>query len=388
LIVGTYFPRNKTLILCAALAACAGVAALSVAKLIQGGNYPLTSLDQWASTIIKKVTFCQNPFLPSQWVSRGILAASRRDIYETGFNFLLILSNAMFFGLVAYLCARRKFIDGWSLCNSGGGARRRADATAFDRVLHRLLFFHSPKVRLLMIKDIKTFFRDPTQWSQVSIFVGLLAIYNLNLRNLSYDIAGAYWKNIVAFLNVSATALALSSFTGRFVFPMLSLEGQRFWILGLLPVERREIIRGKFFFSLVGSLIISEALIVLSDYMLRTGLLMMLLHMAMVAILCAGLSAIAVGLGAAFPNLREENPSKIVAGFGGTLCLIISLAFIAAVILTIALPCHAYVAWRMISLSTFKKWIIIAFGCAVAIGLVTTIVPMVVGIRRFERLEF
>ena len=31
------------------------------------------------------------------------------------------------------------------------------------------------------------------------------------------------------------------------------------------------------------------------------------------------LNALAVGLGAVYPNFREDNPSKIVSGFGGTL---------------------------------------------------------------------
>ena len=32
-----------------------------------------------------------------------------------------------------------------------------------------------------------------------------------------------------------AIALLLCTYTGRFVYPMLSLEGRKFWVLGLLP---------------------------------------------------------------------------------------------------------------------------------------------------------
>ena len=38
--------------------------------------------------------------------------------------------------------------------------------------------------------------------------------------------------------------------------------------------------------------------------------------------------ALAVGLGAVYPNFREDNPSKIVSGFGGTLCLVLSFLYI------------------------------------------------------------
>ena len=42
----------------------------------------------------------------------------------------------------------------------------------------------------------------------------------------------------------------------------------------------------------------------------------------------ASLSGLAVGLGALFPDFKQDNPSKIVSGFGGTLCLVISFLYV------------------------------------------------------------
>ena len=88
----------------------------------------------------------------------------------------------------------------------------------------------------------------------------------------------------------------------------------------------------------------TEVLVVLSDLMLRMGPAMIALHMGMVAVLCFGLSGISVGLGARLPNLKEGDPSKIAAGFGGTLNLLVSLVFIFAIVTALALPCHLYFA--------------------------------------------
>ncbi len=46
---------------------------------------------------------------------------------------------------------------------------------------------------------------------------------------------------------------------------MLSLEGRRFWILGMLPVRRESILWGKFLFAAVGSTLPCCGLILLSD---------------------------------------------------------------------------------------------------------------------------
>ena len=82
----------------------------------------------------------------------------------------------------------------------------------------------------------------------------------------------------------------------------------------------------------------TEILVLLSDLMLRMGPAMIVLHMVMVAILCLGLSGISVGLGARLPNLKEDDPSKIAAGFGGTLNLLVSLVFICSIVMVASRP--------------------------------------------------
>jgi ABC-2 type transport system permease protein len=46
----------------------------------------------------------------------------------------------------------------------------------------------------------------------------------------------------------------------------------------------------------------------------------------------------AAGHWALFPNFREDNPSKIVSGFGGTLCLVGSFVYVTIFIALVAMP--------------------------------------------------
>jgi len=275
-------------------------------------------------------------------------------------------------------------------------SRKRNSLYALDELFHRAFFFLPRPIRLLILKDLRTFRRDPAQWSQFLIFFGLLAFYFVNIRRLSYDVQSPYWRNLVSFLNLSVTALILSTFTSRFIFPMLSLEGRNFWVLGLLPLEREAILWGKFAFASGISLVSTETLVILSDLMLRINPAMILLHMGMVAVLCLGLSGISVGLGARLPNLKESDPSKIAAGFGGTLNLLVSLVFIASIVTSLALPCHLYFAgteaeqlgFSSISLERFRFWLTCAIAGSLVVGVVGTIVPLRIGIKAFQRMEF
>jgi ABC-2 type transport system permease protein len=248
---------------------------------------------------------------------------------------------------------------------------------------------------MLMLKDLRTFLRDPAQWSQFLIFFGLLAFYFLNIPRLGYGVQTPYWRNLVSFLNLSVTALILSTFTSRFIFPLLSLEGRNFWVLGLLPLRREQILWGKFAFSAGISLVATETLVVLSDLMLRMSLVMVGLHVGMIAVLCLGLSGISVGLGARLPNLRETDPSKIAAGFGGTLNLLVSLVFIFAIVTALAVPCHLYFAGQehpesasfTLSQSAFRFWMSVAVLVSLIVGTLGTLIPLRIGIKAFQRME-
>ncbi len=130
--------------------------------------------------------------------------------------------------------------------------------------------------------------------------------------------------------------------------------------------------------------------------MLGMGAVIIALHVAMVAVLCLGLSGISVGLGARLPNLRESDPSKIAVGFGGTLNLLVSLVFIFSLVTALAVPCHLYFlgieypALTRLALSNyeFRFWLTVAILVSLAIGAAGTIIPLRIGIKAFQRMEF
>ena len=142
---------------------------------------------------------------------------------------------------------------------------------------------------------------------------------------------------LVAFLNLSVCALALSTLTTRFVFPQFSLEGRRLWILAMSPLKLSSIVMQKFITSTLCSGLIVIAILSIGGYNLQLGFHDSAFFAVSIALLAIGLNGLAVGLGVIFPNLQESNAAKIVSGFGGTLCLVGSFIYILAFILLLAL---------------------------------------------------
>jgi ABC-2 type transport system permease protein len=161
-----------------------------------------------------------------------------------------------------------------------------------------------------------------------------------------------------------------------------------------MPVDRGTVLWSKFLFAACGSMIPCTALVLLSDLMLNVRWYVIGIHFLVCALLCTGLSGIAVGLGARMPNLREESPSKIAAGFGGTLNLVISAAYIVAVVLLVAVPCHYFleVSQRETSdwaarVETVRWWLAIGIVASLGLGTVATMFPLRAGLKAFRALE-
>ncbi len=352
---------------------------------------------EWLDSLLSKLTFSQHPLLPSRWMSRGLIGTARGAVGQGLFYLMVTVAHAGVAYLAAAVTARDLYRRGYNRVQGGRSSRRRIGLYRLDDAFHRVFGFIPRPIRLLILKDIRSFRRDPAQWLQFLIFFGLLAFYFSNIRRIGYDIDSPYWRNLLSFLNLAVTALLLSTFTTRFIFPLLSLEGRNFWILGLLPLKRESILWGKFAFAAGISLVATEILIILSDVMLNLSPMMIALHIVLVAILCLGLSGISVGLGARLPNLREDDPSKIAAGFGGTLNLLVSLLFIALVVGAIALPCQIYLSrfetnasWVVTAAleERFRFWFGVSIVFSVVVGFLATFIPLRMGIRAFQRMEF
>jgi ABC-2 type transport system permease protein len=353
----------------------------------------------WFQDMLDRLRITQHRLLPSWWLSAGLFQAARRESTEGVLFLVLMISNALMFRQVAIWVASRVYRPALTRLYARPTGQHRLRGVWLDRLLLSASRFASRPVQLLMVKDLRLFRRDPMQWSQLLIFTGLLALYFLNVRRFSYDVYYVSWVNLVSFLNVSVVGLLLSTFTTRFIFPMVSLEGRRFWILGLLPIQRDTILWSKFVFAVGVSIVPSSLLILLSDTMLGISPLVMASHQLTCVVLCFGLSGIAVGLGAKLPSLREESPARIAAGFGGTLNLVLSTLYILAVVLLTAVPCHFYLGVHGAEWGTFfgglrqlqswlLLWLLAGTVASLALGMLATIVPLALGLRAFRRLEF
>jgi len=372
--------------------------AVAAILLLAFGIKPITDADAVSQQeslsfdqLLRHTRLSVNPFLPSAWLAQSVLSWSDGLMRQGAFFFLLLLSNALMGLLVGFEFVGRFFYGSWSIAMSSRAERfqREAEAKRSGRFRKSPLELgigwmrrFSAPVAALVLKDARLFWRDPAQWIQFMIFFGLLCIYVLNLRNVALNFQNPKWEMIISYLNLAASALTLSTLTTRFVFPQFSLEGRRLWILGLAPLGLKNVLLQKFWMSCAGSMGITVSLMIISSLMLHLPWGQVAFFAFSIGIMSIALSGLAVGMGALFPNFKEDNPSKIVSGFGGTLCLVTSFIYITLFVALAAMPDIQRVARRDFLMSGDAPRVI-----ALALSLALIFIPLILGIKRVKNLE-
>lgn len=340
------------------------------------------------SGLIEAMGHTQSPFLPSYWVSQGVLHAATGRLAEAAFYFLLLLANAALLIWLADVVASRVFYSGYSTLFGGEHQRpmrrNRGPLAWLDTLLKPL----PEPLRSLMIKDIRVFWRDPAQWSQFVLFFGILALYIANLRALAgSSLSDPIWQAWRTLLNSGAAMLILASLTTRFIYPLISLEGRRFWILGLAPLSRRQILFEKLWLSVGCLSVFTVGLALFSAYQLRLEPIPLTVSVLGTVASTFGLSGLAVGLGSLYPNFNEDNPARIVSGMGGTLSFLLSMLYI-----VLMLGAQGVIfLWNEIGdglADSVFMWVLAAvIGWILVLTLLAAGLPIWWGLRSLERTE-
>ncbi len=333
-----------------------------------------------------------SPLLPSSWATEALSPLLRRSPGETLFYLLLLWSTAGAGIVIGEWFCGTIYYHGWSRSQEGKKApisRSRAADAFFTMVS---LPFRGT-MRAIVLKDVKLFFRDTSQWSQLFLLFALMVVYIYSFKLLPLERAAMpsfFLQNLISFLNLGMVGFVTSAVAVRFVFPAVSLEGASFWIIRSAPLSLRDFLWAKFWSSLLPLLVLSEILIVLSNTLLKVTPFMMGLGIITVFMMTFGITALGVGLGAAFPRFKHENVAQIPTGFGGIVYMLLTMLFIGTVIVLEAWP-----VYRIFTVQIFggqlslSRWglVTVAFMLVLAVNLLALFLPMNIGLRRLKQRE-
>jgi ABC-2 type transport system permease protein len=328
------------------------------------------------------------PLLPSFWAGETVFAGLQgRADWAHG---LALWTTALGFTVLARMAFERFYFAGWSKAQEA----RKARFTRLAWVEAALGRLPIPLAwRSLVVKDLKVFLRDTTQWSQLLLLVALSAVYLYNFRVLDLQripYMTAFVKSAYAFVNLGLAAFVLSAVAVRFVFPAVSAEGPAFWIVRKAPTPMSAFLWSKFWTGLVPVLLMAETLTILSNKFLGVATPLQWIDAIAIFFMTFALVGLAAGMGARYPRFHAENVTQVAGSYGGIAFMVLAVAFIVIEIALIGWPTSTYLWYQYQNLPVpgrSQVFILASLAAAALFAIATFWIGMKQGIRALEEMD-
>lgn len=329
-----------------------------------------------------------SPYLPSDWAARGVMSWLGGGAFDP-LPFYLLWSTAalaLVFGAAVHW---KLYPTGFSKAQES--AARWARGNAIRSFMARALEPLGVLRRELVLKELRVFFRDTTQWSQLILLAVLVVVYVMNVKYLPLSGGGITFLivNLVPWLNLGLAGFVLASVAARFIFPAVSMEGRTLWLLKSSPLPMRQLLWSKFWTGTIPLLVLALAIVGVTDALLQVSEFIFVTSIFTITFLTFAVAGLALGLGTVFPQYETENAAQIPTSFGGLVFMILAVILVGAVVVLEARPVllylQAHVTGAPIDLG--DPVFVIGFGSAALLCLLTTFVPLTVALRRLEATE-
>jgi len=329
-----------------------------------------------------------SPFLPSEWATKAIMTFLRGA--PDPLSLILLWTTAAALLTLGAMLHRVLYAPGFTKAQEG--AERFVRGAWWRWTVGTLLGFLPVAKREFVIKDIKLFFRDTTQWSQLILLAVLVVVYLFNIKALPLhrgEPVGFFFVTLVSFLNLGLAGFVLAAIAARFIFPAVSLEGRHMWLLRSSPLDLQTLLWSKYWVGTVPLLVLALLLTGLTNVLLQVRPFMMVVSMLTICGLTFAIAALALGFGALYPQFETENAAQIPTSFGGLVYMMTTIALLGGVIVALWQAVYAYVrAVYQGQPVVVDGWMISWFAVAAALCAGATALPLWVGLRRMERFEF
>ncbi len=328
-----------------------------------------------------------SPYLPSEWTASMIMnwllrVADARPI-------ALLWAAALGALAIGALVHRTLYHSGFSKAQEGAERRiTRKLRGPISVVLTSL----PPAKRELILKDLRLFFRDNTQWSQLILLAVLLMVYLFNIKSLpihSGERLPFALITVISFLNLGLAGFVLAAVAARFVFPGISLEGRQMWLLRSSPLDPVALLWSKYWMGTIPLLVLALAITVLTNRLLEVGTFMMAVSIGTIVLYTLAASALALSFGVFYPQFGTENAAQIPTSYGGVVYMMASLTLLAVIIMIEAVPVATRLRAAQFGLEETGSSELVLSGLAVvAVCVSATIVPLRLSQRRLELMEW
>lgn len=385
LLLVNIFPARRTRDILSVIAVLAAAGVVLVFRLVRPERL---ARPEGFRSLVEFISLLRTPtssWMPSEWAAQGIMTWLRGD--PEILHFYLLWSTAAAAVVFGAILHRWLYARGFSKSQESG--ERWVRQGTIGRFVSRVLGPWGVMRRELVLKEMRLFFRDTTQWSQLILLTVLVVVYVFNIKFLPLRGEGItfFLANVIPFVNLILAGFVLASIAARFIFPGISLEGRTLWLLRSSPLEMRQLLWSKFWVGTIPLLGLALILVFATDVLLQVSGFMMAVSIFTITMMTFAIAGLALGFGALFPKFNTENAAQIPTSFGGLVLMMASVVLIGVVIVLEARPVYQYVGARLLRTDPDPSAMWLGFGGATLVCLTATFLPIRIAVKRITELE-
>jgi len=328
-----------------------------------------------------------HPWLPSEWAAEMLMNWLTR--IPDPWPVVRLWVTAPSLVVAGAILHRALHHDGFSSAQEGAERRMRRQLRGpVAGALGRL----PVAKREFILKDLRLFFRDRAQWSQLILLAVLVLVYIFNMRTLPLRSGESVPFSLVvgvSFLNIGLAGFVLAAVAARFIFPAISLEGRQMWLLRSSPLDPSALLWSKYWIGTIPLLVLAIAMTTVTSWLLDAGAFMMAVSLGTIVFFTLAASALALTFGILYPRFGTENAAQIPTSFGGLVYMMASLTLLGIVIAVEAVPVTAYLRAEQLGHPTPDGREFAAAAALVMLLCTTaTVLPLRLGMRRLAAMEW
>ncbi len=293
-------------------------------------------IDKYLGVLDPKLDY----FAPSFWSANYFYFATTGNLWGATISASIVCAVAGFLFYVMVKLAQRHYEEAYWVAKHKLFERRvKALADPFVQGAGR----RRGRISLLR-RDFLLFIREPSQTFHFAVLMALIGVFLMNLFEMRIYLPDRFIISSAFTLIYAFNSFLIVSLAVRFVYPMLSLEGETMWLMRSSPVKLQNLFYAKLlpaimFLSIVGGVF---GLAAPSPFRNFHGLITVsTLYGAVGGIVFPSVVMI---FGGAFVDYKEKNAVRISSSHGATVSLLVSvgiMVILSSVVFSQAILCFS-----------------------------------------------
>jgi succinate dehydrogenase hydrophobic anchor subunit len=197
---------------------------------------------------------------------------------------------------------------------------------------------------MIIKREFLLFFREPTQWLHLAVMIFLMIIFMSGISGIRIIIDDSYYNDLlrtIIYLVVSLFGIFMvAALSLRFIFPLVSLEGETVWKIRSAPVNHKSFLIKRLLIYFAFVFITGQLITFFANH--QFPLRLSVIGQINSIFITISIASINFGMGGYFANYKERNPIRLSSSQGASITFLFILAYMVLLIALLFIPVYKF----------------------------------------------